>query len=303
MQRGSRAAWPSAVPFDGDWLKRVVSSRATVLVSSWGTTEHEACCKLLKRLNCETGNKRYSRYNSDWLTNFHCAGYWSYLLTKWETMIREIVQIFFVEKNFPCEKKKLGLLDEVIFLQRGTYIVVDRQLLFRVTSSRILVSFLFYNSSWYVAKTSATAFPSPSACVRRQNLSQLPLPRACLSLSFSMLPRDRRWRQRGGIATDTTNRDIFNEEKDISFYSMGNEKPRKAMGKRRTAGRTDLPIRRQRGWQTPARLDLLRLDSTLNSLQSLDKKQSAAFLAVRCIGVPRRGFFLSFQPPLFSSTL
>lgn len=59
---------------------------------------------------------------------------------------------------------------------------------------------------------------------------------------------------------DTRNRDVFNEEKDISFYSIGNEKPRKAMADDEAG--TDLPIRRQRGWQTPARLDSLRLDST-----------------------------------------
>ena len=50
-----------------------------------------------------------------------------------------------------------------------------------------------------------------------------------------------------------------------------------------------------------SRLASTRLDSTLNSLQSLDKKQSAAFLAVRCIGVQRWNFlssrYVSTLPP------
>lgn len=52
-------AWPSAIPFDGTWLKRVVLSRATVLVSSWGTTEYEACVSWSGWI--VTWNERYSR--------------------------------------------------------------------------------------------------------------------------------------------------------------------------------------------------------------------------------------------------
>lgn len=48
---------------------------------------------------------------------------------------------------------------------------------------------------------------------------------------------------------DTRNRDVFNEEKDISFYSIGNGKPRKVMAndEHHDEVGTDLPIRRQRG--------------------------------------------------------
>lgn len=102
-----------------------------------------------------------------------------------------------------------------------------------------------------------------------------------------------------GIGTSLTRK-----KTPISFYSIGNEKPRKAMANDEAPVARDGLAYKEAKRMADARSSRLastRLDSTLNSLQSLDKKQSAAFLAVRCIGVQRWGFLsfratVTFQP-------
>lgn len=73
-----------------------------------------------------------------------------------------------------------------------------------------------------------------------------------------------------GIGTSLTRKKT---PTDLLLQHSRNEKPRKAMAS--DEARSDLPIRRQRGWQTPARLDSLRLDSTqLSTLCSHSIKNS-----------------------------
>ncbi|KZC09521.1 hypothetical protein WN55_00193 [Dufourea novaeangliae] len=112
---------------------------------------------------------------------------------------------------------------------------------------------------WYVAETTGDKRSSHDA----------PDPKAALScLSIATLPR-----------VDARTADV---------------KPRKATANdEQPVGLSYKEAKRM----ADARSSRPAFDSTLNSLQSLDKKQSAAFLAVRSIGVPRRGFFPASKAP------